>query len=95
MAQAREDARMMGVLLVAPEPEDYAVWPACADSVEVFLAMNTQWQRAAWSGEAIGLDYTAMASVMDFLAIPDRRMAFDDVRVMEHEALRIWRARAK
>lgn len=53
----------------------------------VMDAMGTQW-RAGMSGPT-GLDYAAIPSVMSLLHIPKklRNSVFQDVRVMESEAL--------
>lgn len=95
MTQARKDAALLGILLEAePEPE-FEVWTECVDSLELFLAMNTQWKVDGMSGTVMGLDYQALASVMDMMGVADRKQAFNDIRVMESEALRVYRARAK
>lgn len=74
-------------------PEDFdefvEVWPVLWAALLVFEAMATQWRSGA-SG-ATGLDYSALPSVMDMLGIgSDKRgEVFQDVRLMEQEALRI------
>jgi len=95
MVEARANARTLGIVLEVPDPEPYEVWPECALSLEVFLAMNTQWRVDGMNGVVMGLDYPALASVMDMLGVDDRKQAFMDCRAMEAEALRVYRARAK
>nr|DAU22189.1 MAG TPA: protein of unknown function DUF1799 [Caudoviricetes sp.]DAV07392.1 MAG TPA: protein of unknown function DUF1799 [Caudoviricetes sp.] len=45
---------------------------------------------------ATGLDYAALTAVMDFHGIPakKRRRLFDDIRLMEAEALEVMKERA-
>lgn len=63
-------------------------------AVNVFIAMGTQWQMGMRG--AVGLRYEALPPVFDALRVPrgDRPQVFADVRVMEQEALRIWREAA-
>jgi hypothetical protein len=58
-------------------------WPAFL----VMEAMGTQWR--AGMGGATGLDYAAIPPVMSLLSVPKkiRNSVFQDVRVMESEAL--------
>jgi hypothetical protein len=64
------------------------VLPDVWDSYRLFRAMSTQW-RAGMAG-ATGLDYAALPVTGDLLGLSaeEIRGAFDDVRVMEGEALR-------
>lgn len=84
---------MLGILLEIEDLPDHEVWPDCAESLDLFLSMNTQWKLDGMSGAVLGLDYPALASVMDMTGVTDRRQAFEDVRAMEAEALRIYRTR--
>lgn len=61
------------------------VWPA----FQLFRAMSTQW-RMGMVG-ATGLDYAALPVTGDLLGMTTEeiRTAFDDVRCMEGEALRV------
>lgn len=61
----------------------------------MFSQLFTQW-RTGVNGP-IGLDYSAVVSLMDLHAIPelDRLDLFADLRVLEDEALRVIRAKAK
>lgn len=65
------------------------VWPENLLAVETFIAMSTQW-RFGYAGP-IGLDYAALPAVFDITGVPalDRADAFEGLRVMESEALRI------
>lgn len=82
---------MLGIILEAEDPPDYEVWPECAESLDLFLSMSTQWKIDGMSGKALGLDYPALASVMSMMDVTDRKQAFADCRTMEAEALRIHR----
>lgn len=74
-----------------PGASSFDVYPENYTSVEVFNAMRTQWR--ADMGVPIGLDYSALPSVMRLYGVPaaQRRKVFDDVRVMEHAAIRLMR----
>lgn len=53
--------------------------------------MRTQWR--ADMGALIGLDYSALPTVLRLYGVPTakRRKVFDDVRVMEHAAIQWMR----
>jgi len=63
------------------------VWPDNAPSLNVFIAMSTQW-RVGMSG-ATGLDYAALPGVMRLIGVSaaERADVFDDIRIMEDAAL--------
>jgi hypothetical protein len=74
-------------------PEDYdetfEVW---ADNWKSFLVMDsmwTQWRTGACG--ATGLDYGVLPDVMKLVGIPakDRSRVFQDIRVMESEAIAV------
>ena len=69
------------------------VWPENIAALNVFIAMNTQW-RNGFSGPT-GLDYNALPSVLRLTGIPRKEWAdaFECVRVMEAEALRVMQER--
>jgi hypothetical protein len=64
------------------------VWPDNAPAVGVFVAMQTQWQ-VNGEGEPMGMRYESLAPVFQAMGIKKgaRRRAFQDLRVMEVEAL--------
>lgn len=74
-------------------PEDYdetfEVWPDNWLSFLVMDAMWTQWRTGACG--ATGLDYGVLPDVMKLVGIPakDRSRVFQDVRVMESQALAV------
>ncbi len=92
------DAQFWEALGVPPELRDgiqacAAVTPLWQDNVasfEIFVALQTQWRIGM--GGPTGLDYAAVPVVMELqqVAPDDRRRIFDDVRVMEAEALRVF-----
>lgn len=67
------------------------VLPDVWDSYRLFRAMSTQW-RTGMAG-ATGMDYAALPVTGDLLGMtPEEiRIAFEDVRVMEGEALTAMR----
>ncbi|MCW7764313.1 DUF1799 domain-containing protein [Photorhabdus luminescens] len=67
--------------------DDVEVWPDVWDSFLTFQAMSTQWRVGATG--ATGLDYNVLHSVMDLIGVNDRATVFNDIRVMEREALMI------
>ena len=95
MTRAKADALALGIVLVTDEPEEFEVWPECLESVDLFMAMKTQWHFGGLGGRAPGLDYQALNAAMDMMGIEDRTQAFRDIRVMEREALKIWAQRAR
>lgn len=70
------------------EPDGSEVWPDNVRTVEVFLALSTQW-RIGPGGEMYGLDYAALPAVLELCDVPpdERRDVFEGVRVMEREAI--------
>lgn len=65
------------------------IWPDMLASVNVFIAMGTQW-RVGMAG-ATGLDYGVLPAVMDVVGVAeeDRKQVFNDLRAMEDEALKV------
>lgn len=65
------------------------IWPEHVQAVEVFSALLTQWRMG--SKGVIGLDYSAIPAVLEMKRIargvwPE---LFDQIRVMENEAVKI------
>ncbi len=74
--------------------EAVELWPENVASVDLFLAVETQWHRAGMNGGHTGLDYVGVAAAMQLRGDPPR--LFDDVQLMEREFLAIMsRKRAK
>jgi hypothetical protein len=83
--------------LTETDLDDNAIelWPDTADSVLVFVAMQTQW-RQGFAGPT-GLDYAALGAVLRLRSIPRARHGdvFEDVRAMEAETLNLMHAKDK
>lgn len=69
------------------------MWPDNASSVEAFISMLTQWRAGAVG--VIGLDYGVLKDVLELNETPrpEWPQVFDDLRVMEDEALSLLRAK--
>ncbi len=95
-----EDLRAFGapqeVIDVAQQAEQRerlcVVWPENWDTVRLFCDLSTQWQ--VGFGGVIGLRYESVLAVMRLRRIKGAEM-FDDLRVMEAEALRVLSARVR
>lgn len=75
-------------------PEDYAnerieIWPENQQAINLFTSISTQWRVGA--GWPTGLDYNVLFTRMARMDLSDERheQLFDDIRVIESEALRI------
>jgi len=70
------------------------VYPDVLPATNLLIAMATQW-RVGPAG-ATGLDYSALPHVFRLMGVPaiDRPSLFEDLRVMESEALRTMREQA-
>ena len=66
------------------------VWPCNWEAVQLFIAVSTQW-RMGFAG-AYGLDYSAVAAVMDMHGVKQRRRKklLWQIRWMEREVLAMW-----
>lgn len=71
------------------EPDIVHVWPENLRALNLFTSLATQW-RTGMSGPT-GLDYNVLFHRMDRLALPaeEYEQLFDDIRVIESEALTI------
>ena len=67
------------------------IWPDNLASVNVFIAMSTQW-RTGMSG-ATGLDYGALPAVLRMTSVPRAEWpeVFESIRVLEDAALEVMR----
>lgn len=67
--------------------EEIEIWPDAWPAFLLFEAMSTQWR--VGMGGAIGLDYQALPVVAKYLEVAEEDMplAFNDIRLMESEAL--------
>ena len=71
--------------------EDVLIWPDCWNSFILFEAMATQWRVGACG--VTGLDYNALPTVAKMVGCneEDLQNAFNDIRIMEGEALSLMR----
>jgi hypothetical protein len=77
------------------KPRDVEVWPENWPSFNLFAKVGTQW-RAGMAG-ATGLDYCALYPLLDKATKDDAEwwQLFDDIQVMEVEALSIMASKNK
>lgn len=76
-----------------PEDAHLRVWPENWDAVQLFIALATQWQ-VGFNGP-VGLRYEAVPMVLRLRGVPRSGwpMLFDQVRLMEAEALKFFAER--
>jgi hypothetical protein len=76
----------------ADAPQDLEIDPRNWLSVTLFFSISTQWMISD-SGQHIGIRYESLESSMNMCNINQRRRpaVFEDIRIMEGEALRILR----
>lgn len=70
--------------------EPFSLWPDAGPAFDLFTACATQW-RVAGLGGVLGLDYKAVQVVAEWIGVVVNRAIFDDLRVMEAEAVRLFR----
>jgi len=73
------------VIIEAPEPDRFEVWPENWDAIEMWCRVQTQWRTSA--GGAIGLDYGVLSWLFKMYAVEDPRALLEDLQVMEGAAL--------
>jgi hypothetical protein len=78
---------LAGIAALLMSEPDYEVWPENMPAINLFSSISTQW-RTGMSGPT-GLDYNVLFSRMDrmHLSAQDCEWMFDDIRVIESEAL--------
>ncbi len=54
-------------------------------SVEIFIRMMTQWRTTM--GGVIGFDYNVLQMLFEMYDIDNRKEIFEDIQVMEREAM--------
>jgi hypothetical protein len=69
------------------------IWPEHLQVFEVFRAMSTQWR--VGPGGAVGLDYNVLPTVFKLLHIRTAQQGalFEDLRILENEALIVMQER--
>ena len=75
--------------------ESFEIWPENDESISLFSSVSTQWRMGA--GGPTGLDYVALFARMDRMKLDDQthERLFQDIRVIESEALSILNNRDK
>lgn len=68
------------------------LWPENIPSASLYIACETQWQRAGMSGLPVGLDYAGVEAAMRLRGDPPA--LFDDLQVLERVFLQIAADRA-
>jgi hypothetical protein len=92
--QAAREQMQREAAEAAAAKEELVLYEDIVDSVRVFEAMRTQWERAGADGVKVAINYSRLPVVMRGLRLdPDdgERFAviFEDIRVMEDEALKV------
>lgn len=87
-APTEEEAKRFG-LTIEEASHVVHLWPENHDAVATFAALANQWRMGP--AGAFALDYTAIPAVLELKAIPRHEWSslFDDIRVMEGEALKL------
>jgi hypothetical protein len=77
------------------DDESFEIWPENEESISLFSSVSTQWRMGA--GGPTGLDYVALFGRMDRMKLDDQthERLFQDIRVIESEALSILNNRDK
>ena len=65
--------------------KDFEVWEENWESVMIFIKMMTQWRTTM--GGVIGLDYSVLQMLFELYDIDNRKEIFENIQVMEQEAL--------
>ena len=65
--------------------KNFEVWEENWESVMFFIKMMTQWRTTM--GGVIGLDYSVLQMLFDLYDIDNRKEIFENIQVMEQEAM--------
>lgn len=68
----------------------FEVWPSHWSSLRLFTGCATQWDHAGADGDKTGLRYDRLELVARMMRIEFTPEIFDDIQVLEAEALTIW-----
>ena len=85
--KSHDDAAVLGIkgLPLERVEKDFEVWEENWESVMLFIRMMTQWRTTM--GGVIGLDYSVLQMLFDLYDIDNRKDIFEDIQVMEREAM--------
>ena len=70
-----------------PAAVEFEVWEENAAVFGLFLRLRTQWRII--NSVVTGLDYPAVAVLMDVFSVDDKQLFFDDIQAMELAALAV------
>jgi len=72
------------------DEEPSEIWPENMPAINLFSSISTQWRTGGMGGTS-GIDYNVLFHRIDRMSLPDQdyEWLFDDVRVIESEALSI------
>ena len=78
---------LAGIAALLMSEPDYEVWPDNMPAINLFSSISTQWRTSM--GGVTGLDYNVLFARMDRMNLSDQdyEWMFDDIRVIESEAL--------
>ena len=65
--------------------KDFEVWEEHWESVMLFIKLLTQWRTSM--GGVIGFDYNVLQMLFELYDIDNRKEIFEDIQVMEREAI--------
>ncbi len=85
--KTHSDAAVLGIkgLPEKRKEENFEVWEEHWQSVMFFLKMMTQWRTTM--GGVIGFDYNVLQMLFEMYDIDNRKEIFEDIQVMEREAM--------
>ena len=80
-----------------PAAGPYPILPGNREAVVLFMNLQTQWRYVGEPPCAAGLDYAAVAGVMDMLAVKQKRRPtlLARLRILEAEAVRVKQLRLR
>lgn len=86
-APTEEELAGTGFTVADYADDDFELWPENMPAIHLFSSLSTQW-RHGMNGPT-GLDYNVLFSRMDRMKLSERDYdwLFDDVQVIEREAL--------
>lgn len=85
------DAALVEAVRESQEPEAFEVFEENAETVGMFLRLQSQWVPSA--GGLVGLNYQSAEFLFRIHDVKDQRATLDDLQVMEFAALRILNAK--
>ena len=85
--KSHDDAAVLGIKGLPTErtEKDFVVWEENWESVMIFIKLMTQWRTTM--GGVIGLDYSVLQMLFDLYDINNRQEIFENIQIMEQEAL--------